>query len=162
MTDHPHTAARLGRQWRQTIILAWRDFAHEWRISLCLIFALAAILAPLLVLFGLKSGIVTTMTERLKADPRTLEVVIRGHGRFTPHWFNEMRANPLVGFIIPRTRLLAATITLESTDGPVLQDLDMIPTAAGDPVLPANVTPRSAPGHSADPYRGPETEAQSG
>ncbi|MCP5365555.1 MAG: hypothetical protein H6905_10085 [Hyphomicrobiales bacterium] len=52
MTDHPHTAARLGRQWRQTIILAWRDFAHEWRISLCLIFALAAILAPLLCCSG--------------------------------------------------------------------------------------------------------------
>lgn len=75
------TAAPAGRQWQQACRLAFRDFLHEWRVSLCLIFALAAVLAPLLVLFGLKSGIIATMTERLRADPHNLEITLRGHQR---------------------------------------------------------------------------------
>jgi putative ABC transport system permease protein len=125
------------RQWSQAFRLAARDFAHEWRVSLCLVFALAAVLAPLLVLFGLKSGIVTTMTERLKADPRNLEISIRGHHRLDAAWFAAIAARADVGFVVPRTRTLSATVTLEAADGRVLADLDMIPTAAGDPLLSA-------------------------
>lgn len=123
------------RQWRQTGILAWRDFVHEWRVSLCLMLALAAVLAPLLVLFGLKSGIVTTMSERLKADPRNLEITPRGHYRLEPEWLRQLGARPDVRFLVPRTRILAATLSLESAAGSRLLDLDMIPTAAGDPLL---------------------------
>jgi len=134
-------AAPAGRQWRQACRLAFRDFLHEWRVSLCLIFALAAVLAPLLVLFGLKSGIIATMTERLRADPRNLEITLRGHQRLDPAWFAAARARPEAGFVLPRTRLLAATVSLESTGGAGLPDIDMLPTAAGDPLLPAGTAP---------------------
>lgn len=129
------------RQWRQTCILAWRDFLHEWRVSLCLVLALAAVLAPLLVLFGLKSGIVTTMSERLKADPRNLELTMRGHYRLEPEWFRQLAARPDVRFLVPRTRLLAATVSLETAAGVSLLDLDMIPTAPGDPLLGPEARP---------------------
>ncbi|MFO1119616.1 MAG: ABC transporter permease [Rhodospirillales bacterium] len=134
-------AAPAGRQWRQACRLAFRDFLHEWRVSLCLIFALAAVLAPLLVLFGLKSGIIATMTERLRADPRNLEISLRGHQRLDPAWFAAVRTRPEAGFVLPRTRLLAATISLESDAGFGLPDIDMLPTAAGDPLLPAGTVP---------------------
>lgn len=130
-----------ARQWIRACVLAWRDFVHEWRVSLCLVFALAAVLAPLLVLFGLKSGIVTTMTERLRADPRNLEITLRGHRHLDTTWFAAMRARPDVGFVLPRTRLLAATISLESGTGASLADVDMLPTATGDPLLPAGTPP---------------------
>lgn len=123
------------RQWSQAVRLATRDFAHEWRVSLCLVFALAAVLAPLLVLFGLKSGIVETMTARLRADPRNLEIGIRGHHRLDAAWFAAVAARADAGFVVPRTRTLSATVSLEAADGRVLADLDMIPTAAGDPLL---------------------------
>jgi putative ABC transport system permease protein len=125
------------RQIGQSIKLALADFLHEWRISLCLVFALAAVLSPLLVLFGLKSGIVTTMTDRLKADPTTRELIIVGNYRLLPAWFDRLRARTDVGFVLPRTRTLAATVTLESARGQSLTDVDMLPTAAGDPVFPA-------------------------
>jgi putative ABC transport system permease protein len=131
----------LPRQWRQTCVLAWRDFLHEWRVSLCLVLALAAVLAPLLVLFGLKSGIVTTMSERLKADPRNLEITLRGHYRLEPEWFRQLAARPDVKFLAPRTRILAATLSLQTSAGASLLDLDMIPTAAGDPLLGADLRP---------------------
>ena len=133
--------APAGRQWQQAARLACCDFAHEWRISLCLIFALAAVLSPLLVLFGLKSGIIATMTERLRADPRNLEITLRGHQRLDTAWFTTAHARPEAGFVLPRTRLLAATISLESTAGLSLADIDMLPTAAGDPLLPAEMAP---------------------
>ena len=132
---------QAARQWAQTCVLAWRDFAHEWRVSLCLVFALAAVLAPLLILFGLKSGIVTTMTERLRADPRNREIILRGHRHLDAAWFATVRAREDVGFVLPRTRLLAATISLEGAGGASLTDLDMLPTATGDPLLPAGTPP---------------------
>jgi putative ABC transport system permease protein len=136
----PGSATPL-RQWRQTCVLAWRDFLHEWQVSLCLVLALAAVLAPLLVLFGLKSGIVTTMSERLKADPRNLEITLRGHYRLEPEWFRQLAVRPDVRFLVPRTRLLAATLSLETAASASLLDLDMIPTAAGDPLLGPDLRP---------------------
>lgn len=134
------------RQWRTAGTLAVQDFLHEWPVSLCLIFALAAVLSPLLVLFGLKSGIVTTMRERLKADPLNRELVIRGHHTLTPAWFETMAARRDIGFLVAKTRRLAATITLETAAGQTLPDLDMLPTAAGDPLFPADVQPPAGRG----------------
>ncbi len=115
--------------------LAWQDFRHEWLISLCLALALAAVLTPLLVLFGLKSGIVTTLTERLRADPRNLELVVKGNQRLEPSWIEALRARPEVGFLVPRTRTLAATLDLMGPGDRSLPEVDLIPTAAGDPLL---------------------------
>lgn len=120
--------------------LAWRDFRHEWLVSLCLVLALAAVLAPLLVLFGLKSGIVTTLTERLRADPHNLELSLKGNHRLDPAWIEALAARPEVGFLIPRTRTLAATLDLIGPEQRSLPEVDLIPTAARDPLL-AGVTP---------------------
>lgn len=126
-------------QWRRTANLAWRDFAHEWQVSLCLVLALAAVLTPLLVLFGLKSGIVTTMTQRLKADPNNLQVIVKGNNRLEPAWLEQLRNRNDVGFLIPRTRTLAATVDLVAPENRSVPEADMIPTAAGDPVLPSGM-----------------------
>jgi putative ABC transport system permease protein len=122
-------------QWIRTSALAWRDIVHEWQVALCLILALAAVLTPLLVLFGLKSGIITTMTERLKADPRNLEVVLKGNNRLEPPWIEQVHSRPDVSFLVPRTRSLAATVSLIGSQGRSLSYVDMIPTANGDPIL---------------------------
>jgi putative ABC transport system permease protein len=118
-----------------TMRLAIADFAHEWRVSACLVLALAAVLAPLLVLFGLKSGIVTTLRDRLIADPRNLEVVMVGTYRLEPAWFAALRDQPETGFLMPRTRSLAATLDLMGESGRPLAGAEMIPSAAGDPLL---------------------------
>lgn len=125
----------LGWQWRRSFALAGQDCLHEWHVTLCLMLALAAVLAPLLVLFGLKSGIVTTMTERLKADPRNLEITLKGNHRLQPSWVDGLRARSDVGFVVPRTRTLAATMDLIGPGGKVLSGIDVLPTAEGDPLL---------------------------
>ena len=45
--------------------LASRDYVHEWLMSVCFVLALAAVLGPMMVLFGLKFGIVGAMVDQL-------------------------------------------------------------------------------------------------
>ncbi len=114
--------------------LAWHDYRREGRLSACAILALVAVLAPLLVLFGLKFGLISTLTERLERDPGIREVIPLGGGRFGNEAIAELRARQDVAFVIPRTRQIAATAELSSDSERVT--VEMIPTAPGDPLLP--------------------------
>ncbi|HEX2890173.1 ABC transporter permease [Vineibacter terrae] len=134
----------LGR----IVVLSLADARHEWRATLCLVLALAAVLAPLLVLFGLRFGVVQTLTERLAGDPRNLEIVPVGAGRFDKAWFDSARAWPEVAFVIPRTRAIAASMDVMKPGGPAI-NVEMVPTAPGDPLLkgllPSTPTCTTAP-----------------
>lgn len=131
-TSQTHSARGAGR----TILrLALADFRHDWRVSACLVLALAAVLVPLLVLFGLKSGIVTTMRERLLADPRNLEIIIAGSYSLKPDWFADIAALPETGFVIPRTRSLAATLDVMAEGGRAVGAIELVPTGPDDPLL---------------------------
>jgi len=121
--------------------LAFDDYRHEWVISGCAVLALSAVLIPLLVLFGLKYGIITNLLDPLIENPRYREVSPIGSGNYEPDWFEEMRAREDVAFIVPRTRSLAASIRLRAPDSSVgrIIDIELIPSAQGDPVLDASI-----------------------
>lgn len=114
--------------------LAWHDYRREGRLSACAVLALVAVLAPLLVLFGLKFGLVSTLTERLERDPGIREVIPLGGGRFGREAIDALRERADVAFALPRTRQIAATAELSAGAGSVT--VEMIPTAPGDPLLP--------------------------
>ena len=122
---------------REILRLAYRDFAHERRISLCYVLALMAVLAPLLVLFGLKFGLVDTLGQRLVESPANREVLAVGSRRFEQAWFERMAARPDVAFVVPNTRRIAASLSrlLNPAKGLDLRALQMIPTGPGDPLL---------------------------
>ena len=94
--------------------LATRDYLHEWQMSVCFMLGLAAVLGPMMVLFGLKFGIVGAMMDQLIEDPGNREIrpVVSGHYEQT--WLENVRAQPEVAFLVPRTRSIAATIDLGS------------------------------------------------
>lgn len=117
--------------------LALRDYYHEWVMSGCFVLALSAVLVPLLVLFGLKYGIISNLLAPLKEDPRYRQIVPVGSGRYEPQWFVSMAERPDVVFIVPRTRAIAATIKLRVPDSDVgrIIDVELIPSGPGDPVL---------------------------
>lgn len=60
--------------------LAWQDYRNDGWLSACSVLALVAVIAPLLVLFGLKFGLVSSLTERLENDPATREIIPLGGG----------------------------------------------------------------------------------
>lgn len=122
--------------------MAWQDYRAESRLSACNVLALVAVIAPLLVLFGLKFGLIGSLTERLEQDPAVREVIPLGGGRFTEQFIKTLAARPDVGFVLPRTRQIAATADL-SMKGQTL-NVEMIPTAKGDPLLNGQATTQRA------------------
>jgi putative ABC transport system permease protein len=115
--------------------LSFRDYSHEWRMSGCFILALASVLAPMLILFGLKFGIVSTMLDQLIENPTNREIKPVGSGRYNDAWIDRFRERADVEFIIPKTRALAATIQLKSNTANRILSTELLATAAGDPLL---------------------------
>ncbi|AZF45149.1 ABC-type antimicrobial peptide transport system, permease component [Pseudomonas sp. R1-43-08] len=109
--------------------LAWQDYRNDAWLSACSVLALVAVIAPLLVLFGLKFGLVSSLTQRLETDPATREIIPLGGGRFSSALVEQLGQRSDVAFAIPRTRQIAATAQV----GTVV--VEMLPTAAGDPLL---------------------------
>ena len=118
----------------QIIRLALGDYLHERLLSLCAVLALAAVLTPLLILFGVKYGVVSTLTERLERAPQTLEISPVGSGHYTRDYLEQLSRHPAVAFVLPRTRAIAATLDLV-TEGGQRCTVSLEPTAAGDPLL---------------------------
>ena len=120
--------------------LACKDYWHEFLLSACAVLGLAAVLTPLMVLYGVKFGVVQTLTERLRNDPRNLEISPVVSGRYTPEYLAQLAAHPDVAFVLPRTRSIAATMDLSGNDAngetsrlQLVASLE--PTATGDPLL---------------------------
>jgi len=115
--------------------LATHDYLHEWQMSVCFMLGLAAVLGPMMVLFGLKFGIVGAMMDQLIEDPSNREIRPIGSGRFDQAWLESVRGRPDVAFLVPRTRSIAATIELSSTHASRIVPVELIASAAGDPLL---------------------------
>lgn len=113
--------------------LAWQDYRNDAWLSACSVLALVAVIAPLLVLFGLKFGLVSSLTERLENDPATREIIPLGGGRFSAAFIEQLSQRGDVSFALPRTRQIAATADL--TAGASTVTVEMIPTTANDPLL---------------------------
>lgn len=109
--------------------LAWQDYRNDGWLSACSVLALVAVIAPLLVLFGLKFGLVSSLTERLETDPASREIIPLGGGRFSAAFIAQLGERSDVAFALPRTRQIAATAQVGTLT------LEMLPTAAGDPLL---------------------------
>ncbi len=131
----------MGVSLIKTFVLASRDYLHEWQMSLCFVIALAAILGPMMVLFGLKFGIVGAMVDQLIEDPRNREIRPVSSGRYHDGWLEHVGARPDVSFLVPRTRSIAATIELASESSTRNVRVELIPSADGDPLLPPGQAP---------------------
>lgn len=115
--------------------LSFRDYSHEWKMSSCFIIALASVLAPMMILFGLKFGIVNSMVASLVENPVNREIRPIGSGAYSEQWIEQMKSRDEVAFIIPKTRALAATIQLKSASASRILSAELIATDEGDPLL---------------------------
>lgn len=124
--------------------LAWHDFRHEVRMSACLVLALAAVLAPLLVLFGLKFGMIDTMTKRMLENPATRLMVNQGAGILPEATLAEFRKWPGVAFVIGSVRGLASSFRTVTAEVGELSatGIDIVPTGVGDPLLGGGRVPQ--------------------
>ena len=115
--------------------LAAADVRHEWRMSLCMILAVAAIAAPLLLFFGLKYGVIETLRQRLLDDPASMEILPLTDKRLDEAWFERMRRDPRVAFVVPHTRRLSAQAEFAVEGAKSGSMIDISPTMDNDTLL---------------------------
>jgi putative ABC transport system permease protein len=124
-------------QWATAIRLAMADLIAERLLAACTMLALAAVLAPLVILAGLRAGVIQGLHEALLEDPRVREVTTASNRSFDAALLARLAARPDVAFLAPRTRTLAASLLIERPDAAGAGTrVELIPTAPGDPLLP--------------------------
>ena len=124
----------------KVFLLALKDLRYDRGAFLGLCVALAAVLAPLLLLAALKSGITGALLEELRKDPQTLKLEFLNDKTISPDLLAEIAAFPGVGFIAPLGRQIAETVEISTHDlrseAGTLQS-----SGAGDPLLGPNQPP---------------------
>lgn len=123
-------------RWRLVLRLALRDLLHERRLAACSFIGLAAVLLPLILLFGLKHGVMQGLRTDLIENSRSRMVVNQANRAFSQDFLDELSARPDIAFAIGRIRSLNADarfVTAARPAEPVLGELWA--TAPGDPLL---------------------------
>jgi putative ABC transport system permease protein len=126
----------MSGRWALVAGLSLRDLLHDRTLALCSIVGLAAVLAPLIVLFGLKHGIIEGLRAELIENPRSRMVVNAANRSFDRPFLDRLAARPDVAFVIPRTRTLNTEARFERPDraGTVIR-AELLATAPGDPLV---------------------------
>jgi putative ABC transport system permease protein len=125
-----------GRRYR-VFALATAHLRHEWVLTVCLVSALAAVLAPLLILLGLKEGTIETLRDRLVHDPVYREVRPAITRTFDDDWLEALSRDTRVAFLTPTILPASSALQLVTAAGGT-ELIDLVPTAAGDPLLLEN------------------------
>ena len=115
--------------------LALQDLWHDRIISFCIVSSLVAVIAPLLLLFGLRFGIVSQLQSDLASDPRNLEIRLLSSGSYDQAWVDSLRQRTDVGFAIGQTRSLNTLADLQVDSRHFIENAEVIPTGAGDPLV---------------------------
>ena len=115
--------------------LALQDLWHDRKVSLCIAASLVAVIAPLLLLFGLKQGGVSQLQDELLRDPRNLEVKMLSNGNYDTAWIERLRQRPETGFALGQTRSLNTQADLLIGMQRFVEGAEIIATEPGDPLL---------------------------
>ncbi len=114
--------------------LSLADLKHERILSICAVAAMTAVLAPLLLLFSLRYGILSSLEHNLSSNPQNLEIRMLSGYKLSQAFFDDLRSDPNVGFVVEMTRALSVSADI-SCNGKVKSGAECIPTAKGDPLL---------------------------
>jgi putative ABC transport system permease protein len=117
--------------------LVMRDLCRDWLLVVCQVFALAAVLMPLMVLHGLRHGILDPLVHDLATIPAMREVTPLYHAnrRYDPAWFASARARADVAFVVGNILAIASELPIRTEASPDHEVRAMLTTSApGDPL----------------------------
>ena len=81
--------------------LALADLRRDWAVVGCQVIAITVVLMPLLVLLGLKTGIIEGILERMRRDPANLQLRLVGNLGLDEAGFARLAGLPEAGFAVP-------------------------------------------------------------
>jgi putative ABC transport system permease protein len=118
------------------IRIAIKAVRYGWLANCFSAVALAAVLAPLLILYGLKLGIVTGLLDQLRSDPNIRRIGVSGYQPLTDEDIAGIRALPQTGFVVGAPRSIAARVEMRREPSAMkVLTADWLPSAEGDPLL---------------------------
>ncbi len=118
---------------RHIFTLTLADLRFEWILSLCMVFALGAVFAPLFILLGLQEGIIGNMLDKLRHDPVSRLVTPRFPSR-TPLDADWLKSLDKQTELLIHSATSHLVLDIEGHD----QRINAIPTIAQDPLLREN------------------------
>ncbi len=113
--------------------LAYKELTFDRMMSICQIAAIASIIAPLLLLFSLRYGILEELKNNLMNDPKVLSLTLDTSYHLNENFFNQLQNNKHVGFVIPEITALNAIVDIKFPGG--VKRVEVIPTKVGDPIV---------------------------
>lgn len=113
--------------------LALKDLFFDRLISSCQVAAIASILAPLLLLFSLRYGIVNELENKLLQDPTVLSLTLDSSAQLDSAFFDKLLEDQDVGFVIPEVSALSALVNLHF--GNRVERVAVMATAPDDPIV---------------------------
>lgn len=117
--------------------LSVQDLLDDWRVALGATVGVAAVLAPLLLLLGIKDRYVAQLHNELTRFPTSRELLLLGQPDVRWSLVEEMRSRPDVAFAAPRTRFLSASALMRADGAPSGGGVvDLAPSGPGDPLPP--------------------------
>lgn len=143
---HGRVSGQLRGQGLLAARLALKDLLHERTHFLCQILALAAVLAPLLILYGLKTGVQETLARGLSADADVRQITIRGLANLPEDQLEALRNDPLVGFVAPHPHPINADTFFAVAGRRAARTIQgtILGSGPGDPLLARGMAPPAA------------------
>ena len=122
---------------RMIFTLAFKSLWFEKLVSFCIFASLCSVIAPLMFLFSLKYGIISTLEHDLKSSPLKLEIKMMTGYKLDENFINQVKNDSKVQFCLPLTRSLSATADI-NYKGKIKTSLSALPTAIYDPIAIAS------------------------
>ena len=113
--------------------LAIRDLVFDRWMSLCTAITVCAIIAPLLLLYSLRFGIVSTMQHSLVSDPYALRISFRTGAQLDEAFFKSIRDRDDVAFVIEQTRDISNSVVIFKDNRRISVNAEA--SGYGDPTL---------------------------
>lgn len=119
--------------------LALRDLVRDRFFFICNVAVVVGVLAPLLVLFGVKNGVYEALIGELLSNPATLQIDTLGNNGFAADQIDAIRGWDDVAFITPKVRSQFDYVNVYVPEARAMRDALVVPSGTGDPTLPKGV-----------------------
>jgi putative ABC transport system permease protein len=117
--------------------LAFVDLIDDRLQTLCVIIAITAVSTPLLVLAGLRVGLIESLRAEMVEDPVFREITPTRTQNHETGFFKRLAQRDDVAFILPHILAGASVISVREPASGRLVQPNLIPTGVGDPLLAA-------------------------
>ena len=120
-------------------MLAARDMMREPVQVLCIVLMIAGVLAPLMLIMSIRSGVMENVLGKLQDDPNSLRVDIVGNHSFDDDDLAALKARPEFGLVLPEQRSITRELAMRPPGARQYLDVTIISSGQGEPLLPSDV-----------------------